>query len=82
MNCPNDNSELRMSERNGVEIDYCPQCRDVWLDRDLDKTLDRSSAIEEEWRRPREQRERARYDTPRHPSKSKRKSFLNEFFDL
>ena len=83
MNCPNDNSELRMTERNGVEIDYCPQCRGVWLDRgELDKILDRSSAIEEEWRRPREQRDRDKYDTPRHSSKSKRKSFLNEFFDL
>jgi uncharacterized protein len=53
MNCPNDNSELRMSERSGVEVDYCPQCRGVWLDRgDLDKILDRSSEAEEECRRP------------------------------
>jgi Zn-finger nucleic acid-binding protein len=78
MNCPNDNSELRMSERNGVEIDFCPQCRGVWLDRgELDKILDRSGAIEEEWRRPRD-----RHDAPKHYSKSKRKSFLNEFFDF
>lgn len=33
-----------MSERSGVEIDYCPQCRGVWLDRgELDKILDRSA---------------------------------------
>jgi Zn-finger nucleic acid-binding protein len=79
MNCPNDNSELRMSERNGVEVDYCPQCRGVWLDRgELDKILDRSSAVEEEWRRP----QHTGHDAPRHSSKSKRKSFLNEFFEF
>jgi uncharacterized protein len=44
MNCPNDNSELRMSERSGVEVDYCPQCRGVWLDRgELDKIIERTS---------------------------------------
>jgi len=43
MNCPNDSSVLVMSERNGVEIDYCPQCRGVWLDRgELDKILERA----------------------------------------
>ena len=45
MNCPVDGNELRMSERDGVEIDYCPQCRGVWLDRgELDKIIDRSAA--------------------------------------
>jgi Zn-finger nucleic acid-binding protein len=33
-----------MSERSGVEIDYCPQCRGVWLDRgELDKIIDRAA---------------------------------------
>jgi len=33
-----------MSDRNGIEIDYCPQCRGVWLDRgELDKIIDRDS---------------------------------------
>ncbi len=42
MKCPNDNATLTMSERSGVEIDYCPECRGVWLDRgELDKILDR-----------------------------------------
>ncbi len=45
MKCPVDNTELRMSEREGIEIDYCPECRGVWLDRgELDKILDRSVA--------------------------------------
>lgn len=43
MNCPTDNTTLLMSERNGIEIDYCPQCRGVWLDRgELDKIIERS----------------------------------------
>jgi len=43
MLCPIDQSELVMSERSGIEIDYCPQCRGVWLDRgELDKIIERS----------------------------------------
>jgi len=42
VNCPTDGTVLLMSERQGVEIDYCPQCRGVWLDRgELDKILER-----------------------------------------
>ncbi|KQX08086.1 MULTISPECIES: TFIIB-type zinc ribbon-containing protein [unclassified Leifsonia] len=45
MQCPNDQSVLVMSERSGVEIDYCPTCRGVWLDRgELDKILERAGA--------------------------------------
>lgn len=44
MKCPVDNIDLVMSERSGVEIDYCPTCRGVWLDRgELDKILDRAT---------------------------------------
>ncbi|WP_149203299.1 zf-TFIIB domain-containing protein [Actinotalea subterranea] len=44
MKCPIDDAELVMSERQGVEIDYCPTCRGVWLDRgELDKILDRAA---------------------------------------
>ncbi len=44
MKCPNDDATLVMSERSGVEIDYCPECRGVWLDRgELDKILDRAA---------------------------------------
>ncbi len=43
MKCPNDSATLVMSERSGVEIDYCPECRGVWLDRgELDKIIDRA----------------------------------------
>lgn len=45
MKCPNDSTTLVMSERAGVEIDYCPECRGVWLDRgELDKILERAEA--------------------------------------
>jgi len=44
MHCPNDQTTLQMMDRQGVEIDYCPQCRGVWLDRgELDKLIDRAS---------------------------------------
>ncbi|MDQ4133457.1 MAG: zf-TFIIB domain-containing protein [Actinomycetota bacterium] len=43
MNCPVDNELLQMSERQGVEVDYCPRCRGVWLDRgELDKIIERA----------------------------------------
>jgi len=43
--CPNDQATLVMSERSGIEIDYCPVCRGVWLDRgELDKIVERASA--------------------------------------
>ena len=41
--CPE--STLAMSNREGIEIDYCPTCRGVWLDRgELDKIVERSAA--------------------------------------
>lgn len=44
MKCPIDDALLVVTERSGVEIDYCPQCRGVWLDRgELDKIIDRTS---------------------------------------
>ena len=43
MQCPNDAATLVMSERSGIEIDYCPECRGIWLDRgELDKLIERS----------------------------------------
>lgn len=45
MLCPIDQTPLVMSERQGIEIDYCPTCRGVWLDRgELDKIIERSAA--------------------------------------
>ena len=45
MSCPVCQVPLAMSDRQGIEIDYCPQCRGVWLDRgELDKIIERSAA--------------------------------------
>ena len=43
MLCPNCKTALSLAERQGVEIDYCPQCRGVWLDRgELDRIIERN----------------------------------------
>jgi len=48
MQCPACTTErLSMTERHGIEIDYCPKCRGVWLDRgELDKLIERGSQVE------------------------------------
>ena len=71
MKCPIDGAELVMTERHGVEIDYCPKCRGVWLDRgELDKIIERAvppmaQPEPEPAPRPREYREPYRSDTAR-----------------
>jgi uncharacterized protein len=46
MQCPIDQTELKIADRQGIEIDYCPQCRGVWLDRgELDKIIDRAATM-------------------------------------
>lgn len=87
MQCPVCNAALQMTERSGVEIDYCPKCRGVWLDRgELDKIIERSDRNTER-ERPSERRERSyestESSTPREtqPPK-KRESFWSELFDF
>lgn len=74
---------LLMSEKNGVEIDYCPECRGIWLDRgELDKIIDRArdardgyrESERQEYRREerRDDRHEGRYDA-RYDKKSKKK---------
>lgn len=66
MHCPVDNEPQQMTERQGVEIDYCPRCRGVWLDRgELDKIIERSGDLDDDDddRRPRPE---PRYPDPRH----------------
>ncbi len=84
MKCPIDDTELAMTDRQGIEIDYCPKCRGVWLDRgELDKIIERSGAAEpaRATQRPeRDDRDR-REDRDYRPYK-KRKSILGEIFDF
>ncbi|HZG09699.1 MAG TPA: zf-TFIIB domain-containing protein [Allosphingosinicella sp.] len=53
MACPVDGTALVMSERQNIEIDYCPACRGVWLDRgELDKIIERSAPPETQQEAP------------------------------
>lgn len=53
MKCPNCDATLLMTTRQDVEIDYCPECRGIWLDRgELDKIIARTRAAEQEIERP------------------------------
>ncbi len=92
MKCPADNETLVMTDRNGVEIDYCPKCRGVWLDRgELDKIIDRAAASPQtappqpQYQPP----QQASYHGQHHnqhygpkPHYKKRESFLSELFDF
>jgi hypothetical protein len=82
-----------MADRQGVEIDYCPQCRGVWLDRgELDKLIDREAGAPAAPPREREREPERRYrdddDDDRHfgghggGHKKKRKGFLSEIFEF
>ena len=91
MSCPVCRVPLTMSERQGIEIDYCPQCRGVWLDRgELDKIIERSvqdlapppQPAPPPIHQPRPGRQD--YDRDhgyRHGYPKRRKSFLEELFD-
>jgi Zn-finger nucleic acid-binding protein len=95
MQCPIDGTQLVMADRNGVEIDYCPQCRGVWLDRgELDKIIERSAAeapsappppprmdVRTEVYRE-DDRDYGRSRDPRHRKKKGMSSFLDDIFDF
>ena len=78
-----------MSERQGVEIDYCPSCRGVWLDRgELDKIIEKNSvAAAPVAPQPRDQgpwQDQQRHSGHHgygHKPYKRRKSFLEELFD-
>ena len=88
MLCPVDGETLVMSDRNGVEIDYCPKCRGVWLDRgELDKIIERSAGGPVSAPRaasaPIYQPEpRSRHDDDDRPRGKRRDSFLSDIFDF
>ena len=92
MKCPIDNFDLVMSERHGIEIDYCPQCRGVWLDRgELDKIIERAAPQEAPRAaqpRPEERRPEPRYegrdyrDSDYRQKPKRRESFLGDIFDF
>ena len=96
MKCPIDGAQLVMTDRNGVEIDYCPQCRGVWLDRgELDKIIERSGAAANHYAAPPPPPPQAQYDdedydepTPRRDTHRRKKrenpvaDLLGDIFDF
>lgn len=88
MQCPAcKDATLSMTERQGVEIDYCPQCRGVWLDRgELDKIIEKSAAASPETAAPAPQQQAHQPQYQQHPGHyhkgyKRKKSFLEELFD-
>lgn len=86
MKCPIDDTDLAMADRQGIEVDYCPKCRGVWLDRgELDKIIERNAAEQApRWADRDRYRDNDRYDDDRrYGSKPyKKKSLLGELFDF
>ena len=85
MKCPKCNVNLAMADRQGVEIDYCPECRGVWLDRgELDKIIERSSPnVQDQATRFDAQEKHFGVDERRYGHKKKKKgSFFEELFDF
>ncbi|MGX5769786.1 TFIIB-type zinc ribbon-containing protein [Microbacterium trichothecenolyticum] len=92
MKCPLDANDLLITERAGVEIDYCPQCRGVWLDRgELDKIIDRGSGgagsrSGSDFTDPSRDHKGHRTDHGRadrdHSGRRRREGFLGDLFDF
>jgi len=97
MKCPVDGATLVISERSNIEIDHCPTCRGVWLDRgELDKIIERSEERQQPSRSSEpsrsysdrndnsEQRHTSDYhgDGNKHHQKKKRESFIGDLFDF
>ncbi|MEL7300515.1 MAG: zf-TFIIB domain-containing protein [Pseudomonadota bacterium] len=93
MQCPVDGTTLVMTDRSGVEIDYCPSCRGVWLDRgELDKIIERSTQMtpppppptQAQRPEPRGERYHQEHDqrTPKRRKKEGFGDFLGDIFDF
>ena len=85
MKCPTcTETDLVMTDRQGVEIDYCPKCRGVWLDRgELDKIIERSSQPAPSPRRDDDDwDDDDKYKYQYGKKKSKTKSIFGEIFDF
>lgn len=88
MNCPVCHTGLTMSERQGIEIDYCPRCRGVWLDRgELDKIIERTAPPTSARPEPRtsvDPRAASGHyhgGQDQHYPRKRKKSFFEELFD-
>lgn len=98
MKCPHCDETLLMTERQGIEIDYCPKCRGVWLDKgELDKMLEQAGRQDtgETYREPQQrndpyykERDQPYYGDKKYDHKygygkpHKKKNFLDDLFDF
>lgn len=93
MKCPYCNETLVMADRQGIEIDYCPNCRGVWLDRgELDKIIERTANYTpppqqqstDSYNKDRDHYERDKHHPHNDPyyKHKKKKGFLSDFFDF
>jgi Zn-finger nucleic acid-binding protein len=87
MKCPSCDETLLMSEKTGIEIDYCPNCRGIWLDRgELDKIIERSA--DHYSKKENYDKDYDKYNKPQgdHNYNTrqgyKKKSFLGDIFDF
>lgn len=93
MKCPIDQTTLQVTDRQGIEIDWCPTCRGVWLDRgELDKLIERSGAFAAPAARSDDRRDYRddddddrddrRYEGDNRPRRKKKRGFLDDIFDF
>jgi len=88
MKCPKCNTVLAITLTSGVEIDYCPDCRGVWLDRgELEKIIERSAGYEASYNKEKEYR--SHHDDDHHDKHTgygqygkRKKGFLGDLFDF
>jgi uncharacterized protein len=87
MKCPNCEATLLMAEKQGVEIDYCPNCRGIWLDKgELEKIMERTG--EHYSKRENYEKDYSKYHYgdndyyKKQQHSHKKKSFLSDFFDF
>ena len=73
---------LLMSEKRGVEIDYCPECRGIWLDRgELEKLIEKEEKTYQEAKREYDDYE-DKHNHNKYSKKRKKGSFLGEVFEI
>ena len=90
MKCPTcETIDLSISERKNVEIDFCPKCRGVWLDKgELDKIIELSikenthHTSDEKYKYENKKDEDKKYGEKEYYKKHKKESFLSELFDF
>lgn len=91
MNCPFCSTPLRVVNRQGIDVDWCPACKGIWLERgELEKLIERNDRDDRNDRndryrrddRDRYEREHDREREPQYTGKRKKKSFLSEIFEF